>query len=419
MTDTTGYDHEFDKRILARRNHELTILNSIAQALHREIDLDRALRVVLAQITELFDLTTGWIFLVREESQESYLAASHNLPPGLVEHSELMSGSCYCLDTYFAGNLDGAANVNIIRCTRLNKLVSGSNGLRSHASVPLYAQGQKLGVLNVASTQWRELSEDDLRLLYTVGDLLSIAVERARLFANRAEIGALQERNRLARELHDTLAQGLSAISLQLETADALLDAQAEAERVRTYVQQALALTQHNLEEARRSVLDLRSAPLDGCTLPEALANLVHEQAEKQGQQNGPEILFLRHGDNRPLPAHQELGLYRIAQEAFNNALDHANAGRVHLAITVHPHEVRLVIEDDGRGFDADALSQLASDGHFGLVGMSERAHLLGATLDIQSCPGTGTQIMVGLHSRANAIETEERPVAPENFYKE
>ena len=132
-----------------------------------------------------------------------------------------MEGVCYCLETYAEGDLDGAANVNVVTCSRLAGLVDGTGGLRYHASIPLYApEEKKLGVLNVASTNWRELSDDDLRLLYTVGDLLSIAVERARLFEQSAELGAVEERNRLAREIHDTLAQGLAAISLQIETAE-------------------------------------------------------------------------------------------------------------------------------------------------------------------------------------------------------
>src|SRR5439155_15072077 len=131
-----------------------------------------------------------------------------------------MTGSCYCLDTYRKGDLQGAANVNVVACSRLEALVDGTNGLAYHASVPLYAHGKRVGVLNVASPDWRELSAEELRILYTVGDLLSIAVERARLFAKSTQLGAAEERNRLAREIHDTLAQGLSAISLQLETAD-------------------------------------------------------------------------------------------------------------------------------------------------------------------------------------------------------
>ena len=185
-----------------------------------------------------------------------------------------MEGSCYCLDTFRAGDLSGAANVNVITCSRLRGLVGDTGGLRYHASIPLYAQGKKLGVLNVASVDWRELAPDDLRLLYTVGDVLSMAIERARLFEQSADFGAVEERNRLAREIHDTLAQGLTAIILQLETADVLLDGETAGLRPRQAVQQALALARANLDEARRSMQDLRAAPLEGRTLAEALAGL-------------------------------------------------------------------------------------------------------------------------------------------------
>src|SRR6188768_2878843 len=113
-----------------------------------------------------------------------------------------MNGSCTCLDLYEEGNMKGAAN--IITCSRLKWLSGGTEGLRYHATVPLYAYGKEIGVMNVASTGWRELSPDDLQTLHTVGDLLGIAIERARLFARSADIGATRERNRLAREIHDT-----------------------------------------------------------------------------------------------------------------------------------------------------------------------------------------------------------------------
>jgi two-component system NarL family sensor kinase len=185
-------------------------------------------------------------------------------------------GDCYCLDTFRAGDLEGAANVNIITCTRLKGLIDGTDGLRSHASVPLYAHGKRLGVLNVVSSDWRELAAEDLRLLYTVGDLVGIAIERARLFAASTQIGALEERNRLAREIHDTLMQGLTGIIMQLETADAFLEG-AQPDRGRETLQQAIALTRSNLEEARRSVLDLRAAPLEGRSLDQALAALIRD----------------------------------------------------------------------------------------------------------------------------------------------
>jgi two-component system NarL family sensor kinase len=245
----------------------------------------------------------------------------------------------------------------------------------------LYAHGKKLGVLNVASTDWRQLSSDDLQLLYTIGDMLGIAVERARLFERSAQVGAVEERNRLAREIHDTLAQGLTAVSLQLESADALLEADADPARIRKMVQQALALTRANLEEARRSVLDLRAAPLAGRSLVEALVLLAEEAPLP--------VDLLVTGGNQPLPPRVETGLYRIAQEAINNACQHAQASQVTVKLVATPQLVTLTVEDDGRGFDLEDVSS----SRFGLVGLNERVKLLNGRFHIESTPGQGTRV--------------------------
>jgi len=379
---------ESDTDKLKRRNRELSILNAIAQALNREVDLAQSLRAALAQVADLLDLQTGWIWLVREETGDSYLAASQNLPPALVDAPRRMEGSCYCLDTYRAGDLEGAANVNVVTCSRLNGLVDGTDGLRYHASIPLYAHGKKLGVLNVASADWRELSPDDLRLLYTVGDMVSIAIERARLFAQSAQLGAAEERNRLAREIHDTLAQGLTAITLQLETTDALLETETDPERARQTVQQALALARANLEEARRSVLDLRAAPLEGHTLAEALAALA---AQPEWTERNLQVRFKAFGESRWLPVRVEASLYRIAQEALANVALHADASQVRLDLEVRPDRVQLVIQDDGRGFDPGRIPK----GRYGLIGLNERVKLLNGKLRLQSSSGAGTRIEV------------------------
>jgi two-component system NarL family sensor kinase len=368
---------------LRRRNRELSILTTIAQALNSSVDLDQTLHATLAQVAELLDLQTGWVWLLREETGESYLAAAQNLPPALAKNPRKMEGSCYCLNTYREGDLEGAANVNVVECSRLYGLVDGTDGLRYHASIPLYAHGKKLGVLNVASTDWRRLAPDDLRLLYTIGDLLSIAIERARLFSRSAQLGALEERNRLAREIHDTLAQGLTAVSLQLESADALLEAGSDAARIRQVVQQALALTRANLEEARRSVLDLRAAPLEGRTLAAALEALA-------GQGETP-VNFLVTGGNRPLSLRVESGLYRIAQEALTNINRHAQASQAFLHLLTTPAEVRLIVEDNGRGFDPEQAPQ----SRYGLRGLNERVKLLGGALRLESSPGAGTRLEV------------------------
>ena len=338
--------------------------------------------------TELLGLHTGWVWLMSDMTEESYLAASQNLPSGLVDNPHLMEGTCYCLQTYKEGDLAGAANVNVVACSRLNELVDGTDGLRYHASIPLYATSDKrLGVLNVASSDWRELSDDDLIILRTVGDLLSIAIERARLFEESAELGALEERNRLAREIHDTLAQGLAATALQLETAEAHLDESSDLKPVRQAVHQALTITQNNLEEARRSVLDLRAAPLEGRSLAEALAHLVDTISED----GALDIAFESVGGARPLPARIEAGIYRIARESLTNGVRHSGATNVVVRVAMTPQEIELSVEDDGKGFET---SEAPSE-HYGLVGINERARLLGGKMSLETSVGTGTKIAV------------------------
>ncbi len=373
---------------LQRRNYELSVLNEIAQALNGSVDLDQALHTALAQVAKLLDLQTGWVWLLDEDTDQSYLAAAQNLPPVLVQKPRKMEGSCYCLRTYRKGDLDGAANVNVVACSRLEGLVAGTDGLQYHSCIPLYAYGRKLGVMNVASTDWRELSPEDLQLLYTVGDMISIAIERARLFDRSARLGAVEERNRLAREIHDTLAQGLTAVSLQLESADALLENEVDNHRIRKVVQQAIALTRANLEEARRSVLDLRAAPLEGRTLTEAL-QLLADQVEITVQ-------MLVTGANRPLSPRVEIGLYRMAQEALTNVGRHAEASKAWLEVTMSPEKVKLVVADNGRGFDPEQIPQ----NRYGLVGMNERVKLLHGRLHVESSPGQGTRLEVTIPLR-------------------
>ena len=366
---------------LAQRNRELTILNTIAHQLNGSAELSAALAGALEQITAHFDLQTGWIWLLDEESGKSYLAAARNLPPALADDPRSMEGDCYCLSTFRKGDLQGAANVNAVVCSRLDGRTAGTAGLQHHASVPLYAQKKKLGMLNVVSSDWQEIATEDLRLLETVGDMLGIAIERARLFDQSAELGAVEERNRLAREIHDILGQGQAAVLIRLEAMDALFESGAKRERLRRILSQLMAMVRANLEEVRRSVSDMRAASLEGRSLEEALEGLASSGT-------GPEVEVEIVGA-RPLPSRVEVGLYRIAQEALANVRQHANAQRVRLELEITPAAATLRIADDGRGF---APEQLTGD-RFGLVGLGERARLLGGRLDVESKPGQGTRI--------------------------
>ncbi len=145
--------------------------------------------------------------------------------------------------------------------------------------------------------------------------------------------------------------------------------------------------------------MDLRSAPLQDHTLPEALIALVTREANIPQQVAHPEVTpvaqctYTPSPDFPALPARVEAGLYRIAQEALTNARKHAYAQHIEVTLMADDHQVRLVIQDDGCGFDTDTVTQSGSEGHFGLAGMSERAKLLGGGICIQSEPGTGTCI--------------------------
>lgn len=391
---------------LLHRNRDLAVLYDIAGYLNRIVDVHKALQEVLARVTELLELRTGWVWLLDEE-HKPYLAASLALPPYLADHPARMTGSCVCLDTFLSGDSSGAYNIDVLRCSRLKNAERDSDpsalGLRFHASVPIYAGNTPIGVLNVASEDWRELQGEELQLLHIIGDQIGLAIQRARLSAEHTRaatrLATIEERNRLAREIHDTLAQGLAAITLQLETADVL--AEQRPQRAQEAIQRALNLARHNLEEARRSVMDLRAAPLQERTLPQALAELAanettaYQQSETEPITPQVQFTYPPGAEIPALPARIEVGLYRIAQEALTNALQHAAAQHIEIALTFDEEQVYLKVQDNGRGFDPEHVASPA--GHFGLTGMSERVRLLHGDICIQSEPGTGTCISVAV----------------------
>jgi two-component system, NarL family, sensor kinase len=382
-------DAPTDKERLQQRNRELSILHEVAAALNGTVELREALDTALREAGELLELETGWIWLLEPDTGEPYLAAARNLPPGLASRPETMEGGCYCLDTFRAGDHEGAANINVLTCSRLRQLSEGTEGLRYHASVPLQSGEQRLGVLNLASRDWRKLGDDELSMLRTMSDMLSIAIVRTRLFSRSTQLGAAEERNRLARDIHDTLAQSLTGIVMQLETAEALSDGGAQAGEVESKIGRALELSRRALTEARRSVHDLRAAPLEDKTLVEALEALCRTHRISQVA----DVRFDAVGGARPLLTRIEAGLFRICQEALNNVAAHAQAGVVEVRLELAPERVALSVRDDGVGFEADA----GDDDSFGLVGMSERARLLGGELRLETARGDGTRLVVSV----------------------
>ena len=238
--------------------------------------------------------------------------------------------------------------------------------------------------MNVTSTSWRRLTRAQLRLLSTIAYQVWIAIERARLADESTRLARAEERTRLAREIHDTLAQGLTAITLHIE--GALHHLESDPSRARVRLEQALTTARESLEEARRSVMDLRAAPLAGKPLAEALAALGRRFTSETGVR-----VHVQARVARPLPLRVEAELFRIAQEALTNVRRHAKAQEVTVTLRTSARALRLVIRDDGSGFDSDSPREA---GH-GITGMRERARLSGGTLRLESRPGHGTSVSV------------------------
>jgi two-component system NarL family sensor kinase len=378
------------------RTRELTILNAIAEALNSSVDVQQALERALALVAELLGLRTGWVWLLDPETQQFYVAAARNLPPYLQEPIRLSGRWCVCTDLFRRGKLT-PTNVGVLECSRLREAIESRTpeailGLRYHASIPLYFQERGLGIINIAGPAWRRLTVAELRLLATIAYQVGIAVERGRLASDSARLARAEERARLAREIHDTLAQGLTAIGLDLE--GALRHLEDSPEQARARLERALTTTRASLEEARRSVLDLRSMPLAGRPLVDALAALARSFTSETG------VRVVEHATTGlDLPLRIEAELYRIAQEALANVRRHAQATEVKIALRVSPNEVVLTIHDNGVGF---APGDVAEESH-GLVGMRERAKLLGGRLRVDSHPGKGTKISTRVPLRREA----------------
>jgi two-component system, NarL family, sensor kinase len=364
---------------------DVALFDAIATAL-TATDVERALEAALREIVHALDLAAGWIWVVDPDTERFYLAAAYDLPPYLREPVQMTGDLCWCMESFVDGDFD-SKNVDIIACSRLRRGLRDegperTGGLQSHASVALRFGERRLGIMNVCPRAPRHLSEGDLRLLAVTGAQIGLAVERGRLAQDQVSAARSAERTRLAREIHDTLAQDLTAIALQLESA--LREVPDPSSPLAQRIGKALSVARDSMTQARASVLSLRSDPLEGRPLAAALAAL----ARRLTSETGIRVAFRERGATA-LPYETEGELFRIASEALTNARLHAGASRIDVELSAGETSVALRIRDDGSGFD----SAVRDDERYGLRGMEERARLIGATLRIASDRGAGTDI--------------------------
>ncbi|MET0237779.1 MAG: sensor histidine kinase [Kibdelosporangium sp.] len=253
-------------------------------------------------------------------------------------------------------------------------LASGFSYLADMADVRSVKQKLALAELHKANVRLEEALDDNAGL-------------HAQLLVQAREAGVLDERQRMAREIHDTLAQGLAGILTQLQAAEQKLDEPATAGR---HVTNAMNLARDSLTEARQTVHAVRPQVLADARLPDAISDVTRRWSEV----NHIDVVLTTTGDPRPMHTDVEVTLLRAAQEALANVAKHARASRVGLTLSYMEDLVTLDVRDDGVGFEPNAKRANGStNGGFGLAGMRQRVQRLAGRLDIESEPGGGTAI--------------------------
>jgi signal transduction histidine kinase len=227
-------------------------------------------------------------------------------------------------------------------------------------------------LVKVQREQRQSLTEANIRLAQHASTLEQLTISR--------------ERNRLARELHDTLAHSLSAVAVQLEAIDTLLDT--SSGEVKSLLEQSLATTRNGLTETRRALQALRASPLEDLGLALAIRNL----AESVASQSGLRLSLDVPERVENLSPELEQGIYRVAQEALENVALHAQAKMVNVQLCQNNNHLELTISDNGRGFDPENIDLL---NQFGIQGMRERTEMLGGRLKLESRPKYGTTIQL------------------------
>ncbi len=259
---------------------------------------------------------------------------------------------------------------------------------RAELVVPLRVGNRVIGTLDVHATQPARFTPEDVLVLQSLGDQISIAIENARLYEQSRELAVLEERNRLARELHDSVIQSLYSLSLMAEGWRRLANAGGEL-RTEDYLRRFGEITQQALKEMRLLVYEMRPPVLE----QEGLIGALRQRLDAVEQRSGVEARLIAE-ELVDLPLQAEAEIYWIAQEALNNSLKHAGATAVSIHTYLEDHQVVFEFSDNGCGFD---LTTASRSGGMGLANMAARAGKLGGRLDIVTNPAQGTTIRIQL----------------------
>ncbi|MBC8255602.1 MAG: PAS domain-containing protein, partial [Ardenticatenia bacterium] len=374
---------ELEQRI-AERTRDLATLYEVTAVASESLNLQTTLERSLEQVLEALQCRAGAIQVLDETGERLRLAVHQRIPPDLVAQWDSLPADGGLMG-WVLEHKEPLMVPDVVADPRTRQAVRAS-GFTAYVGAPMRASGQVLGVLSVFGEAGQQFSAEDVALVASVADHVGVAVENARLRRRAEEAAVLEERQRLARELHDSVTQSLYSLTLFAEAARELAVA-GDLDRVENYVAQLGETALQALKEMRLLVYQLRPEALERVGLVEALQQRLDAVEGRAGVENH---LLVEEGLTLPPPVRQ--GLYLIAREALNNALKHAAATSVTVHIRTEGQHVKLEVVDNGRGFDPGTLRDR---GGMGLISMRERAEALGGSLTVLSAPGEGTRVKV------------------------
>jgi signal transduction histidine kinase len=388
-----GFIIDATERVLAYQNLEervadrtqaLLALYNVTAVASESLDLETVLERSLDQVLGVIGSKIGVIHLYNEEDQILELAAWRGLSAGEVGKITLMP-----VGQGMSGWVIAEGKPILIPDISADSrpiLVPSHFGSRAFIGGPLRAKGRILGVLGLVGEPDRQFNAEDLALLDSIAGQIGVAVDNARLYQQAEQLAVMNERSRLARDLHDSVTQSLYSVTLLAEAARRSAEGK-EFAQVKHYLSQLSEAVRLSLKEMRLLVYELRPLDLE----EEGLVGALQHRLDAVEGRAGVQARLLVEGE-LVVPVALEEGLYRIAQEALNNALKHARATLVTVKLQSNQGQISLAVVDNGVGFDPAAVGQ---SGGLGLVSMRERTEQLNGSLTIESAPGMGTTVKV------------------------